>query len=354
MGEDLLRDLAMYKNYKDKSVVMAARTLIGHYREQLPNLLHKKDRGRPTEASVEIKPKKYGEVIAVDHIAGAEALLKESTKAYIKDKKGEDSDDSEDWVDVDHGADTNDIDGWETASDDGEAGSGDDGQDGWKTDSEEEEKSDASEESDEENEESGSEEEESEEDEDEENQGQEAETSKSSKNPESSRKTRKSESSTTSKLSKSSKPSEKIQEKEVSRELVKELALTKIFTDEDFSRIEGEMLRKKVTNSRKRKAEEPPEKSEFVKLNDIEMIYKKRRTDKQARMESMHKGREGREKYGYKDGRHSIHCSKTNREKEKNKNFLMMRHKARGKVKKSFRDKQLALRKHLTQQKKMK
>lgn len=42
MGEDLLRDLAMCKGYKEKSVMMAAGSLIMIYREQLPNLLHKK------------------------------------------------------------------------------------------------------------------------------------------------------------------------------------------------------------------------------------------------------------------------------------------------------------------------
>lgn len=55
MGEDLLRDLAMYKTYKEKSVMMAARSLITLYREQLPALLHKKDRGRLTEAQAEHK-----------------------------------------------------------------------------------------------------------------------------------------------------------------------------------------------------------------------------------------------------------------------------------------------------------
>ncbi len=144
------------------------------------------------------------------------------------------------------------------------------------------------------------------------------------------------------------------------KEEAKELAITKIFTDADFKKIEGELIKRKVTSSsRKRKAEsttthELPEKSEVVRLKDIEMIYKKRKTDREARIESMQKGREGREKFGYKDGRHSLHCSKTNREKQKKKNFQMVRHKARGKIKKSFREKQLALRKHLTQQKKMK
>ena len=58
MDEDLLRDLVLYKNYKEKSVMMAARSLITLYREQLPSFLHKKDRGRPTEASAELEQKK--------------------------------------------------------------------------------------------------------------------------------------------------------------------------------------------------------------------------------------------------------------------------------------------------------
>jgi len=44
MNEDLLRDLAQYKNYKERSVMMAARSLIHLYRSSMPELLHKKDR----------------------------------------------------------------------------------------------------------------------------------------------------------------------------------------------------------------------------------------------------------------------------------------------------------------------
>lgn len=292
MTEDLLRDLALYKKYKEKSVMMAARSLISLYREQLPDLLHKKDRGRPTEATAELKAKKYGEVQVTDTIAGAEALLK-AAPTLQNDKRGKkrarrDSSDSEgsesgsDWEDVEHS--------------DGEAA-----------------------ESDEASESDGSWEEV---DDDEEDAGEEAEEEKKE-------------------------PKGRVMDE---KEAVKEIALTRIFTDEDFARIESELVKKKVTNARKR----PLEKQEYVKLDDIEMIYKKRRTDKEARVESMVKGREGREKFGYKDGRQNIHCSKTNREKRKTKNFQMVRAKARGKVKKSFRDKQLKLRKHLIQQRKMK
>lgn len=306
MDEDLLRDLVMYKHYKDKSVMMASRSLITLYREQLPTLLHKKDRGRPTEAAAELEPKKYGQVNASDLIPGTEVLLTEAKNT----EDGESDDDSSasgSWVDVSHSENEE--------NEEIEEGTG----------SEEEEEEDAE---DEEDSDEGSDDDEDEE-----------ETPKVVEK----------------KVKKEKVPkATEAEQKDAARELL----LTKIFTDEDFLRIEGEQLKRKVTNSRKRKAGTEPEpeaeKSEFVRLNDIEMIYKKRRTDKEARLESVKKGREGREKFGYKDGRHSENCSKTNREKNKNKNFQMIRHKARGKVKKSFRDKQMALRKHLVQQKKMK
>lgn len=301
MDEDLLRDLVLYKNYKDKSVVMAARSLITLYREQIPNLLHKKDRGRPNEASIDIEPKRYGEVKASEFIAGAEVLLNKPKKpegegVESEDESDDDSSESGSWVDVSHSENE--------AIDESDDESGDD-------------------------------------DDDEENDDDDSDENEEADEKTVSTKSTKSEVNETT-----------------NKEAAKELALTRIFTDSDFKKIEGELLKRKVTStSRKRKAEAsnpPPDKSEIVKLKDIEMIYKKRRTDKQARIDSIKKGREGREKFGYKDGRQNVHCSKTNREKSKNKNFQMIRQKVRGKVKKSFRDKQLALRKHLIQQKKMK
>ena len=44
MSEELLRDLTGYKTYKDKSVMMAARSLIHLYRETNPTMLHRRDR----------------------------------------------------------------------------------------------------------------------------------------------------------------------------------------------------------------------------------------------------------------------------------------------------------------------
>jgi protein SDA1 len=44
MNEDLLQDLTQYKNHRDKSVLMAARSLIQLFRSANSHLLHKKDR----------------------------------------------------------------------------------------------------------------------------------------------------------------------------------------------------------------------------------------------------------------------------------------------------------------------
>lgn len=75
MNADLLGDLVQYKHYKERSVMMAAHSLIGTFRRTMPDMLHKKDRGRPTEANVMIKALKYGEVQTNNFIPGAEVLV---------------------------------------------------------------------------------------------------------------------------------------------------------------------------------------------------------------------------------------------------------------------------------------
>ena len=309
MTEDLLRDLTQYKLYKEKSVMMASKSLILLYREQMPTLLSKKDRGRPTEASVEIKAKKYGEVVALDHIPGTEALLTVAPELDVNES--EDDEDSDGWEDVEHSGDEKEGIADKEKEKITDKGAEDDDDDEDEDDDDE----------DEDNDDEGEDEEESDDD------SEESEKEESEKDP----------NVTTMNT----------------KEAVQELALTKIFTDEDFARIEKEQIKKKITNNtRKRQLEK--EKSEFVKLDDIEMIYKKRKMDKEARVESIKKGREGREKFGFKDNRKNPFSSKTNNEKRKTKNYNMIRHKARGKIKKSFREKQIKLRKHLVQQKKMK
>ncbi|XP_058981715.1 protein SDA1 homolog [Musca domestica] len=335
MGEDLLRDLAMYKAYKEKSVMMAARSLIMLYREQLPALLHKKDRGRLTEAQAEHKPKAYGQVEVHETIPGAEALLKSSKTIDL----GSDDDDT----------DSNDG-GWVDVSDDGE----DLSDDGEEDDEDVDDDEDNGEECDSENYEEDDDEDDEEEDEDSDNEENKEDSDKKEKNPnEPKNKNVSRKNSISSNTSKASKKSQKSEAKILSeKEAAQELALTRIFTDEDFKRINTANLKKTVTNARKRPLEK--DRQEFVKLDNIEMIYKKRKHDKESRLETVRSGRTDREKFGWKDGRQNENCSKTNREKQKHKNFVMMRYKARSKVKKSFRDKQQAMRKHLLHIKKMK
>merc|ERR1712108_94942 len=87
--EDFLQDLAAYKSYKDKAVMMAARSLIQLYRTTHPELLHRRDRGRPTEATAELLEtgRKYGETSVKDYIAGAEVL-----EPANEDEVGDDDD----------------------------------------------------------------------------------------------------------------------------------------------------------------------------------------------------------------------------------------------------------------------
>uniref|UniRef100_A0AAQ4S9T3 Protein SDA1 n=1 Tax=Gasterosteus aculeatus aculeatus TaxID=481459 RepID=A0AAQ4S9T3_GASAC len=108
--EDLLQDLAQYKMHKDKNVMMSARGLIQLFRSLNPQMLHKKDRGRPTEASKEAKIKDYGELEAKDHIPGAEILEVEEGSKEGEEDGGEapsmsGGDDDGEWVDVHHSSD---------------------------------------------------------------------------------------------------------------------------------------------------------------------------------------------------------------------------------------------------------
>lgn len=322
--EDLLRDLVQYKNYKEKSVMMAARSLIQLYRQSMPTLLHKKDRGRPTEASAELKTKKYGDMDIKDYVPGSEVLLekKDVTNDDKKKKKGnkkKDNDSDDDWVDVNSSESELDISDSDEDSDNEDVDDDDD----------------------------IVEEEEDNDDDDEE------ETENNDKN----------ENDSTAQLQPESvqgrkvlKPKRKLNKQDIKEKVdsARNIAMETIFTDEDFKRIDAAQVKKHISGvKRKSVVEEEDESGELVQLSAIENIHKKRKHDKSARLDSVLKGREERDKFGYKDRRKNIHCSKTNREKRKTKNYQMVKHKAKGKIKRSFKDKQIAFRNYLVKQKKM-
>jgi len=107
MTEDLLRDLVEYKTYKDKGVMMASRSLIQLFRTICPDLLHKRDRGRPTEATVEVKRREFGELDVKEFVPGAE-VIDVNEEEGGSDQEGNDSD-SEGEDDLDETKDENDI-----------------------------------------------------------------------------------------------------------------------------------------------------------------------------------------------------------------------------------------------------
>ena len=209
MTEDLLRDLVEYKTYKDKAVMMASKSLIQLFRTTCPELLHKRDRGRPTEANIDLKRKEFGETDTAEFVAGAEVVEDED------DEEGEDESDAED--------------------------------------NSEEEESD-----------------------DEEGDGEEEMKAKQE---------------------------EKMLTLEEKKEKARATTLSRVLTDEDFKKIDAAQLKKQVVGVRKggkrgkkRKAdeanlaEEDEEEGaeggrrELVNLEDIEMIYKKKRHDKEVCM----------------------------------------------------------------------
>lgn len=295
LSEELLRDLAQYKTYRDRSVMMAAKSLIQLFRNLRPELLHKKDRGRPTEATGEIEKIDYGKVNVKDYVPGAEVLLNEEKDNEEFEVNSESDSDDEQWVNVQHSNDE-EIDSGEEEEDDSDEEMDDDVEKDHET---------------------------------------------SERNILKAKKTKK-------------------EDLEAKKSLARKVTVDRILTDEDFKRIDMANVRKHLqgpNKGQKRSIELEntlKNKDDLVKLGDIENIYKKRKHDKQTRVESVRKGQEDREKFGYKDGRVNIHCSKTNREKSKKKNFQMIRHKVQGKVKRSFKDKQIALRNHLIKLKKMK
>lgn len=329
MSQDLLRDLVEYKTYRDRSVMMAARSLIHVYRLSMPKLLHKKYRGRPTAASIEIKVKQFGEINAKDYVPGAEVLL-EDKQGDSDGANSEDDDDSDgEWVDIPHSSDEEEV-GEEVG------------------DSDEEEAKD--------DEEGGREDGEEKKDEEKEDDKGQTEGEKDGK---SEVKKNKKVKFADQKTEKASEKDEKLLEER--KRKAAEVTVTRLLTDEDFKRIDAAQIRKQMEAPRKGHPkgvkrpleEEPKSKGELVSLGDIENIYKKRKHDKQQRIESVREGQADREKYGFKDGRLNPFSSKTNREKRKNKNFMMIKHKVRGKIKRSFKDKQIALRNYLIKQKKM-
>ncbi|XP_018313164.1 protein SDA1 homolog [Mycetomoellerius zeteki] len=364
MNEDLLEDLTRYKHYKERSVMMAAHSLIGTFRRIMPDLLRKKDRGRPTEANVMTKSSKYGEIRASDFVPGAEVLFNQPAK-NTEETSDSDEEDDDEWIDV---SENNE----EEISD--------------------EEISDEEISDEEINDDEISEEEISDEEIDENELTSESAKSSISENKNDKNLTLSHSENNSAQdtceadsgeqktnkilqkknaLTKQEKKAQKLEKKaklksEKNEELTAErktkasvISAERLLTDKDFRKIDVALAKQDVTyikRSVKRTHDqiETNKGGELVKLSDIENIYKKRKHDKAARQKSVKKGQEERDKFGFKDRRQNPLCSTTNREKRKGKAFSMLKQKLRTKIKRSFREKQIALKNHLIKQKRMK
>ncbi|OWK13833.1 SDAD1, partial [Cervus elaphus hippelaphus] len=275
MTEELLQDLAQYKTHKDKNVMMSARTLIQLFRTLNPQMLQKKFRGKPTEASIEARVQEYGELDAKDYIPGAEILEVENGEENAE----------------------GDEDGWESASLSDEADS--DGE--WV---------DVPHSSDEEQKEI----------------------------------------------------SEKLNSMPLEERKAKAAAVStsRVLSQEDFQKIRMAQMRKELDaapgKAQKRKYIEidsdEERRGELLSLRDIERLHKKPKSDKETRLATAMAGKTDRKEFVRKKTKMNPFSSSTNKEKKKQKNFMMMRysHNVRSKNKRSFREKQVSSIGSLTRQ----
>ena len=136
MTDTLLQDLVQYRKSKDKGVMMAARGLLSLYREVLPELLKKKDRGKDATMGLKdgsLTQQQFG-AQKIGQIEGLELLAKwkEDEKKRKRVEKGlpevagSDEEDEEDGFDSDawevDSDDSSDSGGWIDVSSDDEDG----------------------------------------------------------------------------------------------------------------------------------------------------------------------------------------------------------------------------------------
>jgi len=374
MTEDLLGDLAAYKNSKAKPISVAARSLIGIFRDINPEMLKRKDRGRMTEARKEALAqgdtrRGYGEAKIVGGVLGAEVL---------EGKVGEEKEVAEEGV------------GEEDSKIEGGSGEVEEEEDRGEEDEEEEEDSDVEEEDDDENGWVDMEAEEGDDDDDGESDSGDSEGEENSvagsgvgntgsvdkkafsdKQRRRHRHQRKLEirAEKAAEIKAQGAKNAKLDVATIQARMSKAAEISAsgyVFTQDDFRRIKARQNEKELkldSKNRKRKREEEEEESSeeeedsdhegpLLKIGAIEGVHAKRKRDKQARIESIKKGREGRGKFGGGREKMNPHASENTKQKKKHQPFMMVKQKMRGKKKTSFRDKQQKLKQSLLRKEK--
>uniref|UniRef100_W5M9C4 Protein SDA1 n=1 Tax=Lepisosteus oculatus TaxID=7918 RepID=W5M9C4_LEPOC len=138
------------------------------------------------------------------------------------------------------------------------------------------------------------------------------------------------------------------------------MSTSRLLTQEDFRKIRLAQLAKEVSSApgknQKRKSADSDDESrgELLSLRNIEHLHKKPKSDKETRLATAMAGRTDRKEFVKKRAKLNPFASTTNKEKKKKKNFMMMRYSQniRTKGKRSFREKQIALREALLKKKK--
>ena len=346
MNYTLLQDLVDYRKSKDKGVMMAAKGLLGLYREIAPGMLRKRDRGKDATMGLrsgERKEQRFGEE-AIGQIEGLELLEKwkeEENQRRIA-AKGDDVEPGPSDDDVD------DADGWEF-DEDSDSDSG-----GWQNVSSDDDAKDADRigrplkkarhdrrtsvetEEDEEDEEEDQEEDQEDAEKDEEEQDQDADKEN---NPD--------------------------QASEAARleTAVSSLATTRILTPADLAKLQELRLAASINNalpaSQRRRAaaahqaalqrhvDDPLTAAEIEGLASLSS-----KNTKEQRIAIAKAGKEDKDEVKKsttarrKEKKQEQGKSTTNREKARKKNFLMTLGKAKGKQKKSLVDRGKVLKAH--------
>lgn len=314
----LLQDLTEYKGSKDKGVMMAARSLIGLYREVAPEMLKRKDRGKV--ASMEMKDReslRFGEEKAggIEGIELLEAWKEEQRKLKRGDvPEGEEGEDAEEEDEDEEGE------GWE----------------GWELeeDSDEEESGWINVGSDDEIEVSDSEDE--------------TPAKKKAKKAEEDKKkadAAEADSSKPDASTEDSKPDEATQALKAEEARISTLATTRILTPADLAKLAELRLSAGLDKLTGKKPVLTDLHETALTTSAIEG-YRHEKADKEARLAKIHEGREGREKFGSKRGKRDGAHSTTNREKARKKNAIMMVRKTKAKQKMKLTDVQKLTKEH--------
>uniref|UniRef100_A0A671M0E8 Protein SDA1 n=1 Tax=Sinocyclocheilus anshuiensis TaxID=1608454 RepID=A0A671M0E8_9TELE len=141
------------------------------------------------------------------------------------------------------------------------------------------------------------------------------------------------------------------------------VSTSRLLTQDDFKKIRIAQMAKEVSaapgKGQKRKnveSDEEEERGELLSLRDIERLHKKPKSDKETRLATAMAGRTDRKEFVKKRSKLNPFASTSNKEKKRKKNFLMMKHSqnVRTKGKRSFREKQIALRDALLKKRKHK